>query len=85
MQTTNLSSENTAPAESAQAVTPSDSADLTTLSRAIYIGGAGNLSVDMADGSTIVFIGLATGQILPVRCKRVRATMTTATNIIAMC
>jgi hypothetical protein len=84
MQTTNLRSENSAPAESAVSVTPSDSADLATLCRAIYVGGAGNLNLDMADGTTIVFIGLSSGQILPVRAKRVRSTSTTATNIIAL-
>lgn len=84
MQTTNLKAENTAPAEGAVLVTPSDSTDLVTLCRAIYVGGAGNLNIDMADGTTITFSGLSSGQILPVRAKRVRATGTTATNIIAM-
>ncbi len=84
MQTTNLRSENTAPAESAQAVTPNDSADLAGLSRALYIGSYGNANVDMADGTTILFLGLSSGQILPIRAKRVRLTNTTATNIIAL-
>ena len=81
---TNLKAENTAPAEGAVAVTPSDSTDLTYMARALYIGGAGNVNVDVADGTTVVFAGLAAGTILPVRVKRVRATSTTATNIVAL-
>lgn len=81
---TNLKAENTAPAEGAVAVTPSDSTDLTYMARALYIGGAGSVNVDVADGTTVVFAGLAAGTILPVRVKRVRATSTTATNIVAL-
>jgi hypothetical protein len=81
---TNLKAENTAPAEGAVAVTPSDSTDLTYMARALYIGGAGSVNVDVADGTPVVFAGLAAGTILPVRVKRVRATSTTATNIVAL-
>ena len=81
---TNLKAENTAPAEGAVAVTPSDSTDLTYMARALYIGGAGNVNVDVADGTTVVFAGLSAGTILPVRVKRVRSTSTTATNIVAL-
>jgi hypothetical protein len=72
------------PAEYAAAVTPSDSTDLATTARALFIGGAGNANVDMPDGGTVLFSGLAAGSILPVRVRRVRATSTTATLIIAL-
>lgn len=81
---TNLKAENTAPAEGAVAVTPSDSTDLTYMARALFIGTAGNVNVDVADGTTVLFSGVQAGQILPVRVKRVRATSTTATSIVAL-
>ena len=72
------------PAEYAVSVTPSDTVDLAQQSRALYIGTGGNLSVLVLDGSTVLFAGLNAGQILPVRIKRVLATGTTASSIVAL-
>ena len=74
----------TAPAIGAAAVTPNDSTDLSRApARALYIGGTGNLVVDTAEGQTITFTAVPVG-IFPVSVKRVRATSTTATNIVAL-
>lgn len=73
------------PAKNAAAVTPNDSTDLTNAARGLYIGGAGNVVVDMVGtGSTITFTGVLAGTILPIRVARVRSTSTTATNIVAL-
>ena len=73
------------PAGSAAAVTASNTADLITPARALYIGGAGDVVVNMlGEGSSITFAGLAAGSILPVRVSRVLATGTTATDIVAL-
>ena len=73
------------PSASFAAVTPSDSTDLTDYARALYVGGAGNLYVDgIEGGSNVGFIGVAAGTILSIAVKRVRATNTTATNIVAL-
>jgi hypothetical protein len=73
------------PAHNAQAVTPNDSTDLPiTDCRALYIGVGGNISLITNGGQTVTFVGLQAGSILPVRCSRVRATDTTATNIVAI-
>lgn len=74
------------PAVLAHAVTPSDLAgnNLTYPCRALYIGGAGNATIVMADSTAILFSGLQAGQILPVRALRVNATGTTATGIVAL-
>jgi len=71
---------------SAMAVTPSDTADLPNVSRAIYVGGqAGNLRVNLADDTTaVVFNSLAVGVVHPLAVKRVFATGTSATNIVAL-
>jgi len=72
------------PALEAEDVTPHDTNNFTKLARAIYIGGAGNAVVVMENDDPITFNGLLAGTILPVRCKRVNATGTSATNIVAL-
>lgn len=72
------------PARSAAAITPSDSTDLTTIPRALYIGVTGDVVVNMADsGSAITFKAVAVG-LFPIRVSRVKSTGTTATNIVAI-
>jgi len=67
------------------AVTPSDSTDLTySTCRAIYIGGAGDISIVDGAGTTVVFTGVTAGSILPVQTARINATATTATSIVAL-
>jgi hypothetical protein len=72
------------PASNAAAVTPNDSNDLAATSRAIYVGGAGNLAVITAGGQTVTFTGVLAGAILPIRASRVMLTNTTATSIMAL-
>lgn len=72
-------------ATQAIAVTPNDAADLASgATKGLYLGGTGNVKVDMADGSTVTFIGLAGGVIHPISVKRIYATDTTATSILAV-
>lgn len=52
--------------------------------RTLYIGGEGDVKVDMADGGTVTFVALNTGQFLPCAVKKVYQTDTTATNLIAI-
>lgn len=71
-------------AEYAEAVTPSDSAALIA-TRGLWIGAAGNVTVDMVgDGLPVLFSGINAGTLLPIRVVRVRATGTTATLITAL-
>ena len=72
------------PAYHAAAVTPADATDLAFLTRAIYVGGAGNLSVLMQGGEIVTFVAVAAGTTLQVRADRVRLTGTTATSILAL-
>lgn len=67
------------------AVTPNDAVDLTLgTCRAIYVGGAGNISIVDGAGTTVVFSNLTAGSILPVQTARINATATTATLIVAL-
>lgn len=69
------------------AITPNDSADLSIFTRAIYVGVAGDVAcIGSADGLTasIVFKAVPAGTVLPVAARRVFATGTTATNLVAL-
>jgi hypothetical protein len=69
----------------AKPVTPSDTVNLPNgPCRAIYVGGAGNLQIITAGGSTATFVGLAAGTVLPMGAVRVLSTSTTATNLLAL-
>ena len=72
----------TAPAGYGVAVTPSDSTVFYT-TRALYVGTGGNLSVEDING-IVAYANVPAGYILPVQVKAVRATGTTATNIVAL-
>lgn len=72
------------PAQNGFAVTPSDSVDLPTNCRSLYVGTAGNIVLVTAGGTTLTFVNVGAGSILPVRADRVRATGTTAGSIIAL-
>jgi hypothetical protein len=74
----------TAPASGAFAITPSDAAELTETARAIYVGGAGTIALVTKDGTTVSFVGLSAGTVLPVSTVRVLATGTTATSLVGL-
>jgi hypothetical protein len=71
------------PYRNAGAVTPSDVLNIGPATRALYIGGTGNLTVLMAGGQTVLFTALPIGW-YPISVTRVFSTGTTATNIVAV-
>jgi hypothetical protein len=55
------------------------------LTDGIYIGGgAGVLVLVLADNTTCTLSGVITGQIYPIAVRRINATNTTATNLVAV-
>lgn len=70
----------------AKPVTPSDTVDLPTMARALWIGGAGsgNLKVDTAGGETAVSLSSVGTGLLPISVTRVYSTGTDVTNIVAI-
>lgn len=66
----------------AAAVTPHDTN--ANDFEALYIGGTGNVSVVTEGDQTVAFMGVPVGTTLYIRVKRVRATGTTATNIVGL-
>jgi hypothetical protein len=68
----------------AVAVTPHDTTLLANVADALYIGGAGNVTVFTVAGTAIAFNGATAGSVIPIKAQRVNATGTTATNIVAL-
>lgn len=77
----------TRPADSAAAITPNNSTDLTGVTRGLYVGVSGDVKVDLYDNetvTTVTFVDLAAGVIHPIRARRVYATGTSATSILGI-
>jgi len=72
------------PARSATTVVPSDTGTLPHVSRALYVGQAGDVAVVMAGGETVTFEAVAAGSLLPIRVSRVNSTATSGAGIIAL-
>lgn len=66
------------------AVTPSDSVNLGAGVRGLYVGVAGNVVAVTIDDVAVTFTDVPAGLILPIECKRVNSTSTTATNIVVL-
>ena len=71
------------PAMSVKAITPHDTNP--QICRALYIGGSGDVAVQaMEDNAPQIFKAVPAGRVLPVSVRLVRATGTTATNILGL-
>ena len=66
------------------AVTPSDTVNFAIMARSLFIGGAGNVVLITAHGTTLTFNNIAAGTVLPMMAQRVNATNTTATTIVGI-
>ncbi|WP_427966473.1 spike base protein, RCAP_Rcc01079 family [Altererythrobacter sp.] len=73
------------PAQICFAVTPDDAQDLAMVTKAIYIGLGGDVTLRSVDNTDdVTFANVPTGAILDVRVSAVRATGTTASNIVGL-
>lgn len=72
------------PAISGFAVTASDSTVFAQPTRALYVGGTGDVAVRMLDGTTFTMSAVPAGALLPVRVDMVKSTGTTATLVIGL-
>lgn len=66
------------------AITPHDTNDLAYVTKAVYIGTGGTISIIAADDTAAVSLTVQDGAVLPIRAKRIRETGTTATGIVGM-
>jgi hypothetical protein len=72
------------PAFTTAAVVPSDTVPLAYLTRAVYVGTAGSLTVVDAGGNTTTFSSVPGGTMLPLRIQQIKATGTSAGSIVAL-
>ena len=71
-------------ARKAALVAPSDTAELAEVSKALYVGVSGDLTVSLVGSTTPVLFKNAPVGYHPIRATSVKATGTTATNIVAL-
>lgn len=75
----------TAPARRTFAITPDDQAELSVVSKAIYVGIGGDVVLRTVDSDTdVTFANVQNGTILDLRCLHVRATGTSAAGIVGL-
>jgi hypothetical protein len=65
-------------------ITPHDTNELSNVTRALYVGGLGDVAVVTAGGDEVTFASVSPGTYLPLRVKQVKATGTEATDIIGV-
>lgn len=74
-----------APATRASAVTPHDSNALTDIPKALFVGTGGHIAMRGVNGSADqLWKNVPSGAVLPYRAQYVRATGTTAADILAL-
>jgi hypothetical protein len=65
-------------------ITPSDSADLLRVTDGIWVGGAGNVAAVMQNNTVPTNLVVPAGAWLPIVARRINATGTTATGLVAL-
>lgn len=74
-----------APARAPFAITPSDTTALPVLPKAIYVGTGGVLVVRGIDAAADVTLkNVAAGRVIDIRASHVRATGTTAADLVGL-
>lgn len=74
-----------APASRAESVSPHDSNALSDIPKALYVGTGGNITMrGVSGGADRVWKNVPAGAILPFRAQYVRATGTSAADILAL-
>lgn len=72
------------PAEKWFLITPSDTAELAYITRAVRAGGAGDLAAQREDGTVVTIPSMLAGETIAIRAHRIYSTNTTATSILGL-
>lgn len=74
-----------APAREAFALTPDDSNELTRATKAVYVGTGGDIVLRaVGSESDVALRNVVAGSVLAIRLRAVRATGTTAANLVGL-
>lgn len=73
-----------APAQYGFAISPSDVADLAAETRGLWVGASGDLALVLASGDEVTIAGAVGGSLLPLRVRRVKASGTTAAQLVGI-
>lgn len=74
----------TAPGLDAFAITPSNSINFNIMTRAIYVGVGGDITLVTSRGNAVLFTAVPQGTVLPVVALRVNSTGTTASALVGL-
>jgi hypothetical protein len=74
----------TSPPEHGAAIVPDDLAALAQATRALYVGGAGDVTARMLGGGVITLANVPEGALIPLRVTQVLASGTSATAIVGL-
>ncbi len=73
------------PARSAFAIAPNNSSDLATATKAFYVGTGGDIILRaIGDEADVTLRNVASGSVIAIRVRAVRATGTTASDIVGL-
>jgi hypothetical protein len=81
----NTADQVSAPATRAVAVVPHDTNALSDIPKALYVGTGGTITArGVGGGADVMFRNVAAGSVLPFRAAFVRATGTSAADLLAL-
>ncbi|MFM6932098.1 MAG: hypothetical protein ACKOUT_07630 [Novosphingobium sp.] len=73
------------PARNCVSIVPNDTTDLAVVTKALYVGTGGSIVVRTVDATAdVTFANVPAGLILPIRARAIRATGTTASQIVGL-
>lgn len=72
------------PAEDGLAIVPDDVTTLPQVTRALYVGTSGDVSVRLVSGTVVSLGGVQGGVVYPLRVDMVLASGTTATGLVGL-
>ena len=70
-------------ATTAFTITPSDTTNVESQTRALYVGTTGDINVTMKDGGEVLLVGVPQGVTMYMSFARVNNTDTSASNLVA--
>lgn len=80
----NVATNRTRTADDATEITKSDTTTYSPALNALYVGGAGHITVRTLKGNVRLFSNVPEGSVLPISCTQVLSTGTTATLIVGL-